>query len=299
MTAPASTLERPPAGHWRDETDAHPDLRVRRVRFDWADVPVHWLPDDPMAAQVMNVIHVLLPPGEAWFVDVYREVLPKVADERLRREVKAFMGQESVHGRTHQGVLDHFDALGYETHLLTEGFRREVEMWERLAKRLGGQWMLDRARLAAIAGVEHYTAVLGEWAVVTPVLDRADPRMADVLRWHGAEELEHKCVAFDLHQEISGGSYVFRVLGYVVASYELAKWFRISTDHLLDRDGVPRKGRRRAVLRSFRRRNLPGRELARSFLTYLRPDFHPSERPTLHLSRAYLDVSPAVAATRG
>ncbi|MCB1262827.1 MAG: hypothetical protein KDB33_20875, partial [Acidimicrobiales bacterium] len=52
---------------------------------------------------------------------------------------------------------------------------------------------------------------------------------------------------------------------------------------------------RLAVVRSFLRGTLPGRELIGSLLGYLRPGFHPAERSTLGLTRAYLASSPAVA----
>jgi uncharacterized protein len=70
-------------------------IRPRRVRFDWKATPLHWIPDDPGTTHFINVLHLLLPAGEKWFVDVYREALPLVTDERLREEVKGFMGQEA------------------------------------------------------------------------------------------------------------------------------------------------------------------------------------------------------------
>ena len=277
------------------ETDAHPNLEVRRVRFVWDGVEVSWLPSDRIAGQVVNVIHLALPPGERWFVDTYRRALPLVADERLRREMKAFMGQEAVHARSHAGFVEHMDAAGYETAPLVAMIDDIVARWSRLGRRVLGEARTLRMELAVIAGIEHYTAVLGEWALRTDLLDAADPRLADVLRWHGAEELEHKCVAFDVHLAVSG-SYVGRVLGYAIASAELARFWDRATGHLVARD--PHLSSRRyrlAVLRSFLRGTLPGRELVRSLLGYLRPGFHPAERSTLGLTRANLASSPAVA----
>ena len=277
------------------ESEAHPDLRVRRVRFDWDGVPVRWLPDDPTAGHVINVIHVLLPPGERWFVEVYRDALDEISDPRLRTEMRAFMGQEAVHGRSHAGFVDHMDANGYETAPLVEGVEGTIRFWERLGTRLIGRRATRKARVAVIAGIEHYTAVLGEWALTSEVFDRGDPVVADILRWHGAEELEHKCVAFDVHTELSG-SYMWRIIGYGMATIQMLWWWRIGTRHLLARDpelGV--KGWRRRVFASVRAGNLPGRELIAALFSYFRPGFHPSHRPTLELSRAYLARSPAVA----
>jgi predicted metal-dependent hydrolase len=90
-------------------------IRPRQVRFDWAETPLHWVPGDPMSGHLIDVLHLLLPAGERWFVDVYRQVLPGIEDERLRAEVRGFMGQEAVHARAHAAVLDHLREHGIET----------------------------------------------------------------------------------------------------------------------------------------------------------------------------------------
>lgn len=42
--------------------EGHPRYR-RMVRFDWSETPLHWVPDDPFATHMMNVLHLLLPEG--------------------------------------------------------------------------------------------------------------------------------------------------------------------------------------------------------------------------------------------
>jgi len=65
-------------------------------------------------------------------------------------------------------------------------------------------WRCGAAQLAARAGgtcsaIEHYTAITGRRVLNTPQHDAigTDPVMLDMLRWHGAEEVEHKAVALD------------------------------------------------------------------------------------------------------
>src|SRR6195952_5793284 len=54
-------------------------------------------------------------------------------------------------------------------------------------------------RLWLIAAIEHYTAVLGDFALNCTWDDhRADPAMVDLFRWHGSEEVEHRNVAHDV-----------------------------------------------------------------------------------------------------
>ena len=40
--------------------DGHPAFR-RQVRFDWSNLPVHWVPGDPFVTHMINVLHLLLP----------------------------------------------------------------------------------------------------------------------------------------------------------------------------------------------------------------------------------------------
>jgi len=45
-----------------------------------------------------------------------------------------------------------------------------------------------------------------KWVLDADGLDEAmHPMMLDLVRWHGAEEVEHRCVAFDVYQHLGGG----------------------------------------------------------------------------------------------
>ncbi len=65
-------------------------------------------------------------------------------------------------------------------------------------KALDHQW--DLFRLGIMATVEHMTCVLGKYALYNKEWERLVlmPNMLDLVKWHGAEEIEHRTVAFDL-----------------------------------------------------------------------------------------------------
>lgn len=71
------------------------------------------------------------------------------------------------------------------------------------------QW--DLFRLGIVATVEHMTCVLGKYVLYNTEWQKlgADPNMLDLVKWHGAEEIEHRSVAFDLYRHL-GGSYIAR-----------------------------------------------------------------------------------------
>ncbi|HET6859573.1 MAG TPA: metal-dependent hydrolase, partial [Streptomyces sp.] len=210
----------------REGDGGHYVITPRRVSFDWRETPLHWIPDEPTATHVINVLHLLLPAGERWFVKVFKEALPLVTDAELLRDVKGFMGQEATHSVQHSYVLNHLA----EQSLDTEPYTRHVDfLFEKLlgeAPPFGApipaqEWL--RFRLSLVAAIEQFTAVLGDWVLRAEGLDLADPDavMLDLLRWHGAEEVEHRAVAFDMYQHCSGSGlprYVRRVEGMVVVA---------------------------------------------------------------------------------
>lgn len=284
------------------ETGAVHEFRPRRVAFDYSATPNHWVPDDPHTTHVANVLHLLLPAGEKWFCEVYRSALPLVDDEALARDVKAFIGQEATHARAHTVVLDHLAANGIDhshfTRFVERGFAmvpaKEAPSWlpGPAQRYLTRRYLLDQ--LAGIAAIEHFTAVMGWWIVVSRGLDEAgaDPAMMDLLRWHGAEEVEHRSVAFDTYRALGGGE-VRRAAFMVVVFVGLFSLWFAGTDHLLRHDPEVR-GRRRASLRQFLRAGRQGRlptfgMLAGSVPRYLRRDYHPSSEGRTDVAVAYLE----------
>ena len=92
----------------------HIALKARNVSFSWDSTPLHWLPGDPFTTHTINVLHLLLPAGERWFVHVYKQVLPLIRDERLREDVIGFIGQEAMHSQAHDEVLPHLREQGLD-----------------------------------------------------------------------------------------------------------------------------------------------------------------------------------------
>jgi predicted metal-dependent hydrolase len=270
-------------------------LRPRDVRFDWSTLPTHWIPGEPFATHVLNVMHLLLPEGERWFVEVFKEALPLVTDERLREQVVGFIGQEAMHASAHQGAQDRLVSQG-----LNPGpYVRQLEWFfrhrlDRLAS--GHDWLV--ARLAVIAAVEHVTAFLGQWVLDSPHLDRAgaDPTMLDLLRWHGAEEVEHRSVAFDLFMHVDG-RYGKRVTAMAVAvPFLIWQWTR-GVRFLMSNDVGADKARWRDFLRAGRVGLIPStRRLTRSMATYFHHGYHPSKEGSTSQAVAYLATSPAALA---
>jgi predicted metal-dependent hydrolase len=278
--------------------DARPRLRARRTRFDLSATPREWLAGDLQTTHAIDSLHVALPPGERWFCDVFREALPLVTDDRLREDVRGFIGQEATHARAHDLGLEHLARHGID-------LRREVAWADRVRVRLRARAARLPAPLrrrillsevAAIAAIEHYTAVLGTW-IVRAELPGADPQMLDLLRWHGAEEIEHRSVAFDLYQHLDG-SYARRAVHGVVASVALLVGLVAIGARIMALDPAARRNLR---WRTYRQAVRAGRfpalgAVAGSLREYLRRDYHPSRFGCPDEAAAYLLSSPGVQA---
>jgi len=276
-------------------------LQARNVEFDWSNLPMHWIPGDPFSTHVLNVLHLLLPAGEEWFVETFKEALPLIEDEQLRDDVVGFIGQEAMHANAHTGVLVHLKEKGLDPTPFTE------QMEWTFSKILGPRpltglreknYLIER--LAVIAAIEHITAFLGDWVLNAEGLDRAGmhPTMLDLLRWHGAEEVEHRAVAFDLYQHIDG-SYIRRVVPYaVVAPMIVWLWMIVGTRHLLRNDPTTTQ---QLTLMSYLKAAGKGLlptvgQLLAVVPGYLRPDYNPSSYGNTSQAVAYLASSPAAQA---
>ncbi|WP_338695882.1 metal-dependent hydrolase [Streptomyces sp. Q6] len=280
-------------------------LKARPVSFAWDKTPLHWLPDDPFTTHTINVLHLLLPAGERWFVHVYQQVLPLIRDDRLREDVIGFIGQEAMHSQAHDEVLPHLREQGLDP----TPYTAQVDWF--FEKLLGDRtlppgkartwWLLER--VALIAAIEHYTAFLGNWVLNADELDRrgADPTMLDLLRWHGAEEVEHRSVAFELFQHIDG-SYRRRARTWATAFTALVFLWQRGTRFFMENDPtLPDDEARKVGWRDFHRSGRQGvlpstGAMVRSIPRYLSRSYHPEQEGDTDQAVAYLATSPAATA---
>jgi predicted metal-dependent hydrolase len=160
------------------------------------------------------------------------------------------------------------------------------------------RWLLER--VAVIAAIEHFTAVLGAWILDSPALDEAgaDPTMLDLLRWHGAEEVEHRSVAFDVFRALHD-SWFSRLRTMIVAAITMAYLWRRGMRFLCAADPtyVGPMPRFRDFYRASKQGLLPSPwSLVMAIPRYCRRDYHPSQEADTQVALDYLANSPAATA---
>lgn len=292
-------------------------LKPRRVQFDFQDSPLHWIPDDPYSTHIVNGINMILPAGELWFCRVYNKALPYVTDPQLRADVEGFIRQEAIHSRAHSKAEQFMQGHGMQTdeyreqiEWLFETVLGEAPLGQKLLQNrlLEKRWLI--LRVGVIAAIEHFTGVLGQWCMDNKSWDKADPVIADLFRWHLAEEVEHRTVAFDLFEHLCKtqlGFYVSRqalmAIVFPLFIYVLAKGGRELAKQ--DKDKYSRWMGRQSVFRLLLELERVGKKTDNvptfSFLTaatlrWISPRFHPIDEGDTQQALDYLARSPAARA---
>ncbi len=263
-----------------DRASSARPIPVRKMGFDFSNVPKKWFYDSVVVSHIANGLHLVFPQGERFFVRSVRHYLKQIDDPGLRARVRAFAGQESSHGHEHERAFEMLEAQGYD-------IQTWLRRYDRIAFELLEPKLPPVLRLSITAALEHFTATLAEQALGTEFLDHADPVMRDLLRWHAAEEIEHKSVAYDVLQAVDG-RYVIRVVGLAAAVGLLLSFWRSATAMLLAQEDIS-KAQIAEERKAARHRGQNKRFVLSALASYLRPGFHPDQMNNDQLARDYLE----------
>jgi uncharacterized protein len=264
----------------KDSQASIPVVRERHHNFDIA-IPRYFDSGNVVLTAERSAQQLLIPPGECYFIRSVQRLAPRAKDPYLQLQIKAFLGQEGMHSKETNRFLEILKRQG----IPAENFCAKFETWIRRMERI----FPAKVHLAVTAAAEHYTAVFAIWSIGTRYgEDHVPPVLADLWQWHGAEELEHKSVAFDLLQAVSPKNYPLRALGFFAGIGLMYIWYRKALRMLLKHEGLTRseiwEERRKA-----RKIRMPIFFLRFPHLfTYLRPGFHPNDLDDGHLSKHIL-----------
>lgn len=207
------------------------DITVRTIPFEFSDdVPARWNPAQIEWSHMVNGASLAMPYLEPFLIKTLREALPKL-DASLREDVKGFVGQEAQHFTNHRRYNENLKSNGYpELALVEESMKVD---YEKISK-----WSLQW-RLAYSAGFESMTLGVTEWLINhrEALFQDADPVVASLILWHMVEESEHKTVAFDVFQAVSG-NYFLRAMGLIVGSFHVGFMSRRGYRAMLLKDGL-------------------------------------------------------------
>ncbi len=175
-------------------------LETRRPHFEFGErlAHRHFARGDLVTSHLVAVLSTVIPDGERFVVDAVKRYRNDLEDPDLKKQANAFVGQESMHQREHEGFNEVLRRMGYPTEVI----HAIGSVFFTIARRLP-----RHTQLAMTAAIEHWTAVLAEQVLdrtsdEPPALDHVDEEFQALIVWHLIEEIEHKSVAFDIMQAL-------------------------------------------------------------------------------------------------
>lgn len=246
----------------------------------------HVVPNDPYGSHFINVMNVLFPPGERGFIRVLKQTHPLITDQELQNRVTVFIQQEAQHARAHSIALRQSAPPGFFTNLATRSTEAILSLM--FGRKTARTHQLLMMRLATVAAVEHLTAELGRWAFEDARFTElgCDPLAVKLIKWHCAEEVEHRAVAFDAlvalaprhHRLLRSAMMVFWMPSFFLM------WLSCNQALLLDDKSVKKRLLTPARLRrSARSGAIPS---VVSLMTHIHPFFGKSFHPSSMVSPA-------------
>jgi predicted metal-dependent hydrolase len=264
--------------------------RDRRFGRD-ATTPRLWHGGRVEATAIYNALSTTFPKGEAYFVESVR-AFREGAPPKLAEEIKAFTTQEAIHSREHEAFNKRAESSGYDLS------RLEARVAERLAITKDRPPIVN---VAATMALEHFTAILAHQLLADPRhLEGAEQATADLWRWHAAEEIEHKGVAYDTWLYATRGWPRFKrwkvkakVMLLVTRNFLVDR--TAGALELMRQDGVTDAKAWWLLLTYLWVRPGMFRKIAGAWVKYFLPGFHPWNEDDRHLLAAYAASAGAVA----
>ena len=269
MNAPASINTLQPGRS--APTPADLTITVRDERFNRGTAPRRWWAGEPFGTAWHNALSATFPRGEAFFIEAVKAHRDG-ADPRLEAEIRAFVKQEINHTREHIAFNRLAEDAGYDIAAI------DVRVKELLDLTKGRPAI---ANLAVTMALEHYTAMMAAEFLANPQhFKDADPEVRDMWRWHAAEEIEHKGVAFDTWNHATkdwsdGKRWRVRCLVMLTVTVRFFKNRWKDAIELLAQDGITGWKAKWGLFKYLTVKPGVVRRIFPAWLAYFKPGFHP------------------------
>ncbi|WP_375037085.1 metal-dependent hydrolase [Acinetobacter sp. RW6] len=271
---------------------------VRRMNFDFNDVPEYWMNGSAGLTHFMTALSALFPAGEKFFIDSVRAVRyhPSIKDdEALQKEISAFIGQEAMHTQEHVNFNASAQKFGHDIETLEKftdtAIQTAIKTFVKIVKPFG--MTKDMVDLTATTALEHFTATIASQLLVNKHIQElmTDETMSTMWYWHAIEENEHKAVAFDVYEGVFGKgvkAYALRTSSLVFA---MTLIFLIQSSFVLRLLKQDKKLNLDELSVIYKYAYSPSKGIitgmAKEMLAYFKPGFHPNDLDTVGLLKTW------------
>lgn len=267
-------------------------MEIRKTKFRYDSTPNHYIRDNIFSTHFVNSLHIIFPIGEKFFIKSAKPFLPKIKDEQLKKDVRNFIGQEATHAFQHERFWMVLKKQGFNIDKYAKfiDYLSNEIIVSSYFKVLGNE-RAEKFSLAITAALEHYTAMLAE--VVFEQEDNWEQLPDDIknlIKWHAAEEIEHKSVAYDLLNSIDN-SFALRSFSMLLATHLLFGYSFLGTAYFFWQDS--QKDYKKIPNDFFDFLKTIGRPSFRKFVSqwalFFKKDFHPSQINNAHFAKNYFE----------
>lgn len=185
-------------------TPLSPSFKVRRVSINYDEaIPDLWYDNDVFKTMLLVSLSAVFPEGEQHFIDSVRLYQDQITDPELKKQIRAFIGQEAHHSKQHEGLNQLMADKGYPVGKIEKRITKMMKALSNASPSL---------QLADTVCSEHFTAILVNYFIThaPDEIDKFSPTMQSLWAWHCIEESEHKAVAFDVYKQTVNKSLFLR-----------------------------------------------------------------------------------------
>lgn len=267
---------------------------VRRMNFNFDDVPEYWMNGSAGLTHFMTALSALFPDGEKLFIDSVRAVRyhPSIKDnEALQKEISAFIGQEAMHTHEHVGFNASAQKYGHDvakyerqTGVVIQTARK---LFAKVVKPFGmTQEMVD---LTATTALEHFTATIASQLLVNNHIQElmTDSTMSTMWFWHAIEENEHKAVAYDVYEAVFGKGVKAYALRSSALIFAMTLIFIAQSSFVFNLLKEDKKLNLKELSMIYKYAYSPSKGIiagmTKEMLAYFKPGFHPNDLDTVSL----------------
>lgn len=180
-------------------------IKPRRVEFGIDEsLNQYFYDNDPYKSTFLVALSSVFPAGEFFFIRSVRKYMDQIDDPELTKQIRGFIGQEAHHSKQHEHINNLFSEMGYPADQIDRLTERDLKVL--------GKILPKSYQLAVTTALEHFTAIMAHQFLTNVELQKGmDEKIKNLFLWHAVEETEHKAVAYDVFQKVSG-SYLTRAL---------------------------------------------------------------------------------------
>jgi len=211
---------------YQEAEDMLDSITVRRMPFEFdEDIDPVIVPGDPQQSFAMVAGSLLLPHLEPYLIRSMKAAEQEIDDPALLEDLKRFCAQEGQHYRMHRKWNATVRRAGFSG--LAKLEEELAQDYERFSRTKSLRW-----NLAYAEGFEAFTMSSVKMLMEPNGFGEDLSPFMQMLEWHFVEELEHRHVAFDVYEHVSGG-YLYRLLVGIYAQWHFTRWIRRVAKYML------------------------------------------------------------------